>query len=112
MLDMQPGADHADRRHPPGHQLTRELLGSLGSQRVVTRSPGCSGPGAVPVGARAERMLTMSSSQEPTNATAGHVVTTALDGPWPRPCATLAASVAAVWVASGTAAIGPGNRLF
>lgn len=27
--DVQPGADHADRGHPPGRYLTRELLSSL-----------------------------------------------------------------------------------
>lgn len=39
-------------------------------------------------------MITMSSPYEPTSVIAGHAATTAPDGP--RPCATLAASVAAI----------------
>ncbi len=40
--DVQPGADHADRRHPLGRYLTRELFGSPGLKRLITRSAGCS----------------------------------------------------------------------
>ena len=38
----------------------------------------------------------MSSSEEPTRATAGHAATTAPADPWPMPCATLAVGLAAI----------------
>jgi hypothetical protein len=38
--DVEPGADHADRGHPPGRYLTRELLSSLRLQRTITRRTG------------------------------------------------------------------------
>ena len=53
-------------------------------------------PAVVPAATWAELMIIMSSSYEPTSATGGHAATTAPDGPWPRPCVTLAASVAAM----------------
>ena len=37
----------------------------------------------------------MNSSYDPTSATAGHAATAAPTGPWPSPCATFAAEVAA-----------------
>lgn len=40
-------------------------------------------PAAVPAGTWPEGMITMSSSYEPTSATAGHAATTAPDRPWP-----------------------------
>ena len=40
--DVEPSADRAGRGHPPGRYLTREFLGSLHLQRVITRSTGCS----------------------------------------------------------------------
>jgi len=43
--DVQPGADHADRRHPPGRYLTRELLSSLRLQRIAASSAGSSRAG-------------------------------------------------------------------
>ena len=42
---VEPGADHADRGHPPGRYLTRELLSSLRLQRTIARSAGCSRSG-------------------------------------------------------------------
>jgi hypothetical protein len=41
-------------------------------------------------------MIVMNSSYDPTSATAGHAATAATTGPWLRPCATFAASVAAI----------------
>ena len=41
-------------------------------------------------------MTIMRSSYEPTSATAGHAATAAPIRPWPKPWATLAASVAAM----------------
>ena len=43
--DVEPGADNADRGHPPGRYLTRELLSSLHLQRTIARSAGCSRSG-------------------------------------------------------------------
>jgi hypothetical protein len=86
--DVEPGADHADRGHPPGRYLTRELLSSLRLQRTIARSAGYSRSGPVPAGTWPEQMITISSLYEPTSATAGHAATTAPDGPWPRPCAS------------------------
>ena len=39
--DVEPGADHADRGHPPGRHLTRELLSSPRPQRAIARSARC-----------------------------------------------------------------------
>jgi hypothetical protein len=53
-------------------------------------------PRLCPTGTWAPRMITISSSCEPTSATAGQTPTTAPTGPLPRPCTAFAASVAAM----------------
>ena len=41
-------------------------------------------------------MIIISSSYDPTSATAGHAATAAPVRPWPRPCAAFAAGVAPI----------------
>ena len=50
-------------------------------------------------------MITISSSSDPTSATAGHAATAAPTASWPGPCATLAAGVAAMPTPSSHRAI-------
>jgi hypothetical protein len=43
--NVEPGADHADRGHPPSRYLTRELLSSPHPQPAIARSARCSRSG-------------------------------------------------------------------
>jgi len=91
---------------PPCPAGRRAADWRVAAVRSAPATPNVPGPPAVPAGTWAERMITMSSSYEPTSATAGHTATTAPDGLLPRPRATLAASVAAIPRPSGHRASG------
>jgi hypothetical protein len=83
---MQMGADRAPRGHSPGRELDFECLCSLCLQRISTQKEPGATLSAVPApGAWAERMIIMSSSKEPTSATAAHAATVAPTGPCPSP---------------------------
>jgi hypothetical protein len=83
---MQPGADRAHRRHVPGRKLDRECLRSLRLRGSASgmHSGAPRRAESVP-GNRAERIIIMSSSYEPTSATVGHTATAAPVRPCPRP---------------------------
>jgi hypothetical protein len=92
LADVQLSADRAHRGNPVRRELRGEQLGRLLLQRVRVAS----GPGRARRRTWELRMTIMRSSHEPTSATAGHAATQAPTTPWPRPWATLAASVAAM----------------
>jgi hypothetical protein len=90
---MKPGPDSPHRGNVVSREVIGERLRGLRLKRIGVSYGGIT----VPRGsACAPRMIIMSSSYEPTSAAAGHAATAAPIRPWPKPCATLAASVAAM----------------